>query len=67
MNDDDILICPYCGYEQYTHEPDEIDADTANTECEHCGCLFWYSVRVTREYSSWRDSEDELGEEGYDE
>ena len=24
MNDGETLICPYCGREQYTHEPDDI-------------------------------------------
>ena len=53
--DSEILICPYCGGEQYTHEPDNVDALMANTECEHCGRLFWYSVTVTRLYSAYKD------------
>lgn len=50
------LTCPYCGREQYTHEPDDISANMYLTECEHCGKSFWYSVDVIREYSSWEDN-----------
>lgn len=53
------LICPYCGREQYTHEPDDISADMCLTECEHCRRNFWYSVEVTREYSPRRDTEND--------
>lgn len=49
------LICPYCGHEQYTHEPDDISADMCLTECENCGRPFWYSVTVTRSYDSYKD------------
>ena len=47
------LICPICKKEQLTHEPDEISANMCYTECEHCGNPFWYSVVITREYSTW--------------
>lgn len=33
---DETLICPYCGQEQYGHEPDEITAFMCSTQCEHC-------------------------------
>jgi len=46
------LKCPYCGTEQYTHEPDDVSAYSCLTECEHCGKQFAYAVRVTREYAS---------------
>lgn len=49
---EDTLKCPYCGREQHCHEPDDIDALMANTECEHCGKLFEYSVSVVRTYDS---------------
>lgn len=51
----ETLICPYCGQEQYGHEPDEMTAFMCSTQCEHCGRDFWYSVTVTREYSSTKD------------
>lgn len=51
----ETLICPYCGQEQYGHEPDEITAFMCSTQCEHCGKMFWYSVTVTREYYSTKD------------
>ena len=57
--DEDKLVCPYCGREQYTHEPDDISSIMCNTECEHCGKLFWYSVTVTREYSPYKDEGNE--------
>lgn len=50
--DDELLVCPYCNYPQYCHEPDEISAYCTNTECENCRRTFEYSVTVTREYSS---------------
>ena len=53
--DEYFLICPYCGREQYTHEPDDISALMCLTSCEHCGKDFWYSVNVTREYESRKD------------
>lgn len=46
------LICPYCGETQLCHEPDVIDADCANTECEFCERTFEYSVTVKRYYTS---------------
>lgn len=49
--DEEKLICPYCGKEQYTHEDDDISADFCLETCEHCGKQFWYSVEVTRYYS----------------
>lgn len=55
---DEVLICPYCKFEQYTHEPDDFSADVCYTECENCGRGFWYSVIVTREYSAYEDMED---------
>lgn len=57
--DNENLICPYCGEEQYTHEPDDISADMCLTECEHCGKPFWYAVEVTRIYSPYQDGEEE--------
>ena len=61
MNEENALVCPYCGREQYTHEPDDISALMCYTECEHCGRNFWYSVTVTvtREYESRRDEEEQ--------
>ncbi len=61
MNEE-ALICPYCGREQYTHEPDDISAFLCLTECEHCGKSFWYSVEVTRYYNAYTE-EDESGQE----
>lgn len=52
------LICPYCGNVQLCHEPDEIDADCANTECEFCYRTFDYSVTVTRRFTSTKLLED---------
>lgn len=46
----DKLICPYCGAVQETHEPEQISAMMANTECESCGRTFDYSVDVIRTY-----------------
>lgn len=43
---DDVLICPWCGREQYTHEPDDISSLMCYTECEGCGKTFWYSVEI---------------------
>lgn len=51
----EVLICPYCGEEQQCHEPDEISAYICYTECEHCEKHFWYSVKVTREYNSFKN------------
>jgi uncharacterized Zn-finger protein len=50
--DESTLKCPYCQKEQYCHEPDEIDALMANTQCEYCGKIFEYSVSVIRMYDS---------------
>lgn len=44
------LICPYCGEEQYCHEPEEFSSYCINTICEHCGRKIEYSVDVTRRY-----------------
>ena len=55
--DDGLLVCPYCGREQYTHEPDDTSALMCLTTCEHCERQFWYAVEVTREYSSRRYEE----------
>lgn len=52
---DEVLVCPYCGQEQLTHEPDHISANVCCTECECCGKTFWYSVTVRRLYSSYKD------------
>lgn len=52
---EDRLICPYCGAEQYTHEPDDISENMCLTECESCGHSFWYSVEVIREYYPYKD------------
>lgn len=51
------LICPYCGEEQYTHEPDQIDALMCFAECEHCGKHFWYSVSVQRDYEATKEED----------
>lgn len=51
------LICPHCGAEQETHEPDQISADMCWTQCEKCGKHFWYSVSVRRDYDSWEGDE----------
>lgn len=51
---EDLLFCPYCGMQQYTHEPDDISADACCVTCEHCEKLFWYSVNVTRTYYPYR-------------
>lgn len=51
----DVLVCPYCNKEQYTHEDDDISADMCLTECEHCHKNFWYSVEVTRTYYPYKD------------
>lgn len=63
LRDDEKLYCPYCGEEQDGHEPDEISSDMCYTECEHCGKNFWYSVNVTRTYSSSKDDDDEDSED----
>lgn len=55
--DDDVLICPYCGREQRTHEPDAISAHTCHTECEYCDKGFWYEVTVTRSYNPYKDED----------
>lgn len=57
----EALICPACGKEQYTHEPDDISAYCCFTECEHCGESILYSVTVTREYSAWTEGVDDDG------
>lgn len=54
-SDEEVLVCPYCGREQYCHEPDDISADYCTTECEECGKAFWYSVTVTRTYDSYKE------------
>lgn len=54
--EDDQLRCPYCEEVQLGHEPDEFSAATCYTECEHCGRPFWYSVTVSRSYSSFPDN-----------
>lgn len=59
----DVLICPYCHEEQYTHEPDDADAVMCLTECEHCGKSFWYSVTVRREYSASKEEDEEEDDE----
>ena len=51
MSVNETLICPHCGKEQYTHEPDDIGTYYCLEECEHCGELFWYSIEVSRSYS----------------
>ena len=62
MNKDE-LICPHCGQEQYTHEPDDISSDMCLTECEHCGKEFWYAVVVTRTYMPYTDDDDKQEDE----
>lgn len=67
--DEGELICPYCGEVQQCHEPDEFTSHSCYTQCESCGKNFWYWVRVTREYDSFKDdknSEDDAGEEDFD-
>ena len=58
MNEDK-LICPHCGQEQHTHEPDDISSDMCLTECENCGKEFWYAVMVTRSYMPYPVEEGE--------
>lgn len=55
--DNGELICPYCGEIQQCHEPDDISANMCYTECEHCDKPFWYAVKVTREYESFKDDD----------
>ena len=55
--DDEKLICPYCGREQETHEPDVISALCCLTTCEHCDREFWYAVDVKHLYVSYRNEE----------
>ena len=55
----DYLLCPYCGEKQLNHEPDCISSNMCYTQCEHCDKHFWYSVRVTRSYDSYKDNEPE--------
>ena len=55
----EILMCPHCGKEQYTHEPDDLSAYCCLEECEHCGQSFWYTVEVSRNYSV--SDEDQIG------
>ena len=64
MYDENPLVCPYCSEDQYCHEPDDISAHMCYTECEHCGKSFWYSVKVNREYNSWKDDSDGEAENG---
>lgn len=56
---DSGLICPYCGEEQITHEPDDITSYCCLVECEHCYKQFWYSVTVTRDYDSTKYEDEE--------
>ena len=51
-NVEEKLTCPYCGSEQYGHEPNEISGYCCLERCEHCGKEFWYSVSVRRTYST---------------
>lgn len=46
----ELKPCPFCGKEQYAHEPDDIGTYYCLEKCEHCGKSFWYSVEVTRRY-----------------
>lgn len=62
--DEERLICPYCGREQLTHEPDDISSTMCNTECEHCGRLFWYAVNVSRTYCPYKLDVDDTVREG---
>lgn len=59
MSVNETLICPHCGKEQYTHEPDDISAYCCLEKCEHCGKPIWYAVTVQREYSVMDD--DQIG------
>lgn len=61
--DDNVLECPYCGREQYTHKSDDITAFCCFTECEHCGKQFWYAVTVARHYESFKDDNDKEDDE----
>ena len=59
IDDEEMLECPYCGCKQEFHSYDEeISADYITTECEECGKEFWYTVRVTRDYDSYKMEED---------
>lgn len=53
----EALVCPHCGREQLCHEPDDISAHLCLTQCESCDKEFWYSVTVTRTYSSWAEKQ----------
>ncbi len=57
------LICPYCGHKQLSHEPENITSYASYEVCEHCDRGFWYTVKVTREYSSSKDEALENGSE----
>lgn len=53
--DTEQLVCPHCGAVQYNHEDDEITAHCCLETCENCGKKIWYSVEVTREYTSRKE------------
>ena len=59
---EDRLFCPFCGREQYCHEPEDFTAYICTTECEHCGREIEYSVEVVRTYYPIIPDEDEDGE-----
>jgi len=48
------LYCPYCGKEQHHYE---LSGHKGRICCEHCGQKFWYTVKVTFEYTSQCDKE----------
>lgn len=56
--DESTLICPYCGEVQQCHEPDDFTSYSCYTQCERCEKNFWYAVKVTREYDSYKDDKD---------
>ena len=60
IDDEERLECPYCGCKQEFHSYDEeISANYITAECENCGKNFWYTVRVTRDYDSYKMEEDD--------
>ncbi|GGF73133.1 hypothetical protein GCM10010912_17910 [Paenibacillus albidus] len=51
------MICPHCGESQDNHEPDDMTYYMCQKTCEKCNEMFWYSVTVTREYTTDRGDE----------
>lgn len=53
--DDNELLCPYCGAVQYETGEDTESAYRKQRTCEHCGKLFWYAVRIVKEYAVYEE------------